>query len=91
MKEQLIVATFGAVMPIPRKLVHETSDIYSNADHAAGRFGKAYIKNKDYDIEFVNSHETEAVKNKFEGDHAFIGKTYKFHLRKFLANYGFYF
>ncbi|MCE5316757.1 MAG: hypothetical protein LLG04_05260 [Parachlamydia sp.] len=90
MKEQLIVSTFGAVMPIARKFVREAYNVYSEADKAAGGFGKAYIKDKDYDIVFVKSREKEIVKNQFEGDHAFIAETYKFHLHEFLINYRFY-
>jgi len=55
MRQCLITALYGPVLPVPKKFAYKTYNTYSKDDNATLRWGQEYTNNSDYDIKIVDS------------------------------------
>jgi hypothetical protein len=83
-KEHLYVLTYGAVMPVPLPLVSQAINTYSDKDITWKTYGEKFRGNRTYNIKVVSSKVPPAPWP--QGDHDFIGFTYKEQLTKNLAS-----
>lgn len=75
-KEHLHILAYGAVMPIPNRLVRTALNSYSKKDITLGRYGKDFLSNRmHYNIKVVDCQT--ASPPLIEGDHDFLGTTYR--------------
>ena len=84
-QKRLLTLTYGAVTPIPKRGVPISRNIYSSQDVAWHQFGEKFLREKEkYDIRAIKaiSKNISTIKKLLEGDHDFLGETYKESLRQ---------
>lgn len=95
-ENRLITASYGPVFPIPTAFALKTYNIYSDRDFATKLWAEYFCRDKDYEIEFVESMMKIPASPLLgvssyvanwpvgipPGDHDFQGATYQSALRK---------
>lgn len=79
-RRHLHILTYGAVMPVPLRITKGALNTYSSEDITLKVYGKSLQNNPNYKIEVVNSRVSSPPFP--EGDHDFLGDTYKSELKK---------
>jgi hypothetical protein len=94
LQNQLIALPIAPAEPISWRHCFEATNIYSDKDNTTGGFGKSYINNPDYHIQFIQCQSPKSECIPFLGDHYYNGTTYRKarfdRIDKLRGLYGFY-
>ncbi|MCE5316245.1 MAG: hypothetical protein LLG04_02640 [Parachlamydia sp.] len=79
-QNHLLVHTYGAVQPIPKRAAKIALNTYATHDIAYRMYGVKYENRSDYEINVVSSEEKPSFI--VPGDHGFLGSTYPIALKR---------
>ena len=88
-RSNLIYYGIGASIPMPENLAKSSKNIYSEQDFITSRFGKKFLRDKNYQIHFTEC--LTPIKDRllypFLSDHSFFGETYMKAVSREIRNY----
>jgi hypothetical protein len=77
LQNQLIVFAIAPAEPISWRHCFESTNTYSDKDGVTGGFGKSYINNSDYHIQFIKCQSPKKECIPGLGDHYYNATTYR--------------
>ena len=76
LKNQLIVFAVAPLEPISWQHCFKADNIYSYKDRITEPYGKKYLNNPDYNINYIKCITPISERTAYYADHSFTGRTY---------------